>query len=202
MPSKDTFDIKPIGQIVRTYVELSKVSIDPFARDKTWATYTNDLNPNTKSEYHLDAAVFLEMLKHQEVKADLVIFDPPYSPRQIKECYDSIGIKMQQLDAMRTNWQNERSLINDILLPGGFVISCGWNSMGMGKKRDYEFIAGIIVCHGVGHNDTIVMVEQKKGSGAAQHRVQRTRLSALQKCLFCKMPLTKNHVCPPEPASR
>lgn len=45
MPNPDTFDCKPLGQIVVRY--LSGVSIDPFARNKRIATYTNDLNPGT-----------------------------------------------------------------------------------------------------------------------------------------------------------
>ena len=161
MPNSDTFDILPIGELVKRYLRVSKVSIDPFARNKRWATYTNDLNPNTAAEYHLDVKEFLATLWYKSIRADLVIFDPPYSPRQIKECYESIGVKMGALDAMRTNWQPERDLINDILEVGGIVISCGWNSMGMGKKRPFWFVEGLMVCHGVGHNDTIVMVEKK-----------------------------------------
>ena len=161
MPDSDTFNIAPIGGLVKRYLSQSKVSIDPFARNKRWATYTNDLNRETDAEYHVDILDFLLMLKAKDVIADLVLFDPPYSPRQIKECYDSIGRKMGQLDAMRTNWQPERNLINDILSINGFVISCGWNSMGMGQKWPYAFVEGFLVCHGVGHNDTIVMVEQK-----------------------------------------
>ena len=115
MPDSDTFNIAPIGGLVKRYLSQSKVSIDPFARNKRWATYTNDLNRETDAEYHVDILDFLLMLKAKDVIADLVLFDPPYSPRQIKECYDSIGRKMGQLDAMRTNWQPERNLINDIL---------------------------------------------------------------------------------------
>lgn len=161
MPNKDTFDVKPIGKLVRRYLEQSKLSVDPFARNKRWATYTNDINPDTQAEEHLDVMDFLMRKWSLGTMADLVIFDPPYSPRQIKECYDSIGRKMGQLDAMRTNWQPERDVIDRLLVPGGIVISCNWNSMGMGKKRGYEFVEGIMVCHGVGHNDTIVMVERK-----------------------------------------
>jgi hypothetical protein len=162
MPSSDTFDIEPIGALVKKYIRQSKESVDPFARNKRWATYTNDLNPDTEAEYHLDVLDYLKMLLNHGVSVDLVIFDPPYSPRQIKECYDSIGIKMGALDAMRTNWQPERDAIDSLLRVGGYVISCGWNSMGMGLKRGYEFVEGLLVCSGVGHNDTIVMVERKR----------------------------------------
>lgn len=159
MPTADTFDCKPIGDFVRHY--LQGVSIDPFARNKRWATHTNDLNLATKAEHHMDACAFLEMLVMRGVEADVVIFDPPYSPRQIKECYDSIGKKMEQLDAFRTHWKPERDAINKMLKIGGLVLSFGWNTIGMGHGRGYEPVELMVVCHGPGHNDTLCLVERK-----------------------------------------
>lgn len=159
MPSADTFSIKPIGALVQKYLE--GVSVDPFARNKRWATHTNDLNPETQAEHHLDAADFLRMLVSDGVQADVVLFDPPYSPRQIKECYDGIGKKMAQLDAFRTHWKPERDAINQMLKPGGVVLSFGWNTIGMGSKRGYVPIELLVVCHGPGHNDTLCLVERK-----------------------------------------
>ena len=167
MANKNTFSVKPVGQFVKKYLRKSKVSVDPFARDKGWATWTNDLNPKTGARFHMDSIDFLQMLTNQGVVADLVLFDPPYSPRQIKECYDGIGKKMEQLDAMRTNWMRERDLIHEILAPKGIVLSFGWNSMGMGNGRGYDILEILMVCHGVGHNDTICMAEQK-----VQHQVR------------------------------
>lgn len=63
MPNADTFSVKPIGEFVQRYLAASKVSIDPFARNKRWATHTNDLNPDTSAQHHLDATDFLAQLK-------------------------------------------------------------------------------------------------------------------------------------------
>lgn len=161
MPTHDTFTCPPIGNFVKGYLYKSKVSIDPFARNKKWANYTNDLNPETEADYNMDACDFLNKMVDDGVKADLVIFDPPYSPRQIKECYDGIGLKMAQMDAFRTHWKPERDAINKLLDIGGIVLSFGWNSIGMGKKRLYTVKEILIVCHGPGHNDTICMAEKK-----------------------------------------
>jgi hypothetical protein len=162
MPSADTFDVPPIGEFVKSYLRKSKVSIDPFARNKRWATYTNDLNPDTAAEYHMDAADFLEMLVTKGVKVDLIIFDPPYSPRQIKECYDGIGIKMQQNEAMRGEvFSRYKRHTDNLLEPGGVVLWCGWNSNGMGKKYNYAILEILLVAHGSDHNDTICMAEWK-----------------------------------------
>lgn len=163
MPSADTFDIPPIGELVKWYLRRAKISIDPFARNKRWATYTNDLNPATAAEYHLDALDFLNILKERGITADLVLFDPPYSPRQIKECYESIGLRMNGKEAWRTqSWAKERNIINELLVIGGIVISCGWNSCGMGRGRSYRPEKLLVVCHGAGHNDTLVLVERKQ----------------------------------------
>ena len=161
-PSANTFEIPPIRAFVKTYLMMSKVSVDPFARNKRWATYTNDLNPETAAESHADSADFLEKLASQNIKADLILFDPPYSPRQIKECYDGIGLKMKTEDAWRTNgWSRERKAIGQICATGGRVISFGWHSNGMGRHAGFEPVEYLTVCHGWGHNDTIVTVERK-----------------------------------------
>lgn len=91
MPNADTFDVPCIGEFVKSYIRHSRVSADPFSRNKRWATYTNDLNPDTAAEYHTDALEFLNMLSDTGVLCDLVIFDPPYSPRQLSECYSQVG---------------------------------------------------------------------------------------------------------------
>lgn len=79
MPNADTFSVPVIGDFVKSY--LTGVSVDPFARNKAWATHTNDLNPNTSAKTHMDASEFMGMLADSGVVADIVILDPPYSPR-------------------------------------------------------------------------------------------------------------------------
>jgi hypothetical protein len=162
MPTSETFTCKPIGAFVQRYLQQSLVSIDPFARDCEWATYTNDLNPKTRAMYHMDALDFLRTMIREGVSADLVIFDPPYSPRQVKECYDSVGLKMGREGGQRTHsWKAERDAIDVLLQLGGVVLSFGWNSLGMGIGRGYEIEEILLVCHGAGHNDTICVAERK-----------------------------------------
>jgi hypothetical protein len=162
MPSADTFDIPPIGATVRRYLRAARVSVDPFARNKRWATHTNDLNPDTAAEHHLEAADFLARLVQDGIRADLALFDPPYSPRQTKEVYSGIGRRMMQEDVWLTHgWTRERDILDRLMPQDGIVISCGWNSQGMGKGRGYALTELLIVCHGGGHNDTLVTVERK-----------------------------------------
>jgi hypothetical protein len=162
MPNADTFDIRPIAEFVKLRLATSHVSVDPFARNKRWATHTNDLNPNTSAEHHMDATEFMEMLAGRDVRADLVIIDPPYSPRQVKECYDSIGHKMKQGDALLGAIRKRlKAAIHSVLQPGGVVLHFGWNTVGMGKGLGYEIEEILMVCHGSDHNDTICLAERK-----------------------------------------
>ncbi len=95
-------------------------------------------------------------------RADLIIFDPPYSPRAISECYQSIGKKATQKDTQNSLlYKNVRDILDDILAPNGTVLSFGWNSSGMGTKREYEIVEILLVCHGSAHNDTICVAERK-----------------------------------------
>lgn len=162
MPSKNTFSIKPIHQFTTRYCAGKHVIVDPFARDSSLATITNDLNPNTSATYHLDAVDFLDTMIENKVKADVVLLDPPYSPRQIKECYESFGRKMTQRDALRAEYiMFLRDRVAKIVKPNGVVLSYGWNSSGMGLKRGWELFDMLVVCHGGDHNDTICIAERR-----------------------------------------
>lgn len=161
MPTPDTFDCPPIEGFVKRYLMKSQVSVDPFSRNKRWATFTNDINPNTAAESHMDALDFLDGLGKRKMVADLVIMDPPYSPRQIKECYDEFGRNMMKEDALRAAYLKRiRKAINRITVTGSIVLWFGWNSTGMGME--YETLEICLVCHGADHNDTICMAQQRQ----------------------------------------
>lgn len=162
MPSGNTFDVIPIHNMVRKYLHASAISVDPFARNKRWATYTNDLNPKTDAEFHMEASEFLEMLRRRGIKPDLILFDPPYSPRQIQELYEGIGRKTEQSTThLAATWSDCRDIIAKMTADGGIVLSFGWNSTGMGKKHGFEIEELLLVNHGACHNDTICVAERK-----------------------------------------
>ena len=163
MPNSNTFECKPIGAFVDRY--KVGVVVDPFARNTRYpngASYTNDLNPNTTAEHHLDAEDFLKKLQIKGVMANCVIFDPPYSPRQIRECYQNIGMKVNGKDTQNAAlYKRVRNALDPLVATGGVVLSFGWNSGGMGKARGYEIEEILMVTHGGAHNDTICMAERK-----------------------------------------
>ena len=157
MPNADTFSVPVIGDLVKKY--LRGVSVDPFARNKRWATYTNDLNPTTEAEYHMDAVEFLEMLAANGIQADTLILDPPYSPGQIKECYAIAGKTFGMKDAQNAAlYARVRSAARKLCKRGTVVMSFGWNSCGMGEG--FSPVELLLVAHGGAHNDTICFVEE------------------------------------------
>ncbi len=157
MPNKNTFSIKPIGEIIERH--LTGFSIDPFANSNKLATVTNDLNTEFDTDYHLDALAFLQLFEPQSV--DTVLFDPPYSPRQVSECYKSLNMAVNMQTTQASFWGDMKKDIARIVKPGGKVITCGWNSGGIGKGAGFSQLEILLVPHGGWHNDTIVTVEQK-----------------------------------------
>ena len=157
MPHKNTFSIKPIGKIVRRYIH--GVSVDPFANSNRLASVTNDLDPAMGCDYCMDALGFLKMWNDDEI--DTVLFDPPYSPRQVSECYKRFGKTVNMQTTQSSFWSAMKREIARIVKVDGIVITCGWNSGGVGKSHGFEMMEIMLVAHGGWHNDTIVTVERK-----------------------------------------
>jgi hypothetical protein len=108
----------------------------------------------------MHAADFLRLMYEQGLKFDRALFDPPFSPRQLTECYSALGHSLT-LGEVQDLWGIMRDAIDLVLKPGGIVIGFGWNSIGMGRKRGYQVIDGLLINHGGNRNDTICLVEQK-----------------------------------------
>lgn len=157
MPNSKTFSIKPIRALIDKYI--NGVSIDPFANDSKIATVTNDLDPERETDYHLDATDFLATF--EDASVDTVLYDPPYSSRQVAECYHRLGKSVNMETTQGSYWARQKEQIGRIVKKGGVCITCGWNSGGIGMKYGFEIVEILLVAHGGWHNDTIVVVERK-----------------------------------------
>ena len=165
MPNKHTFDIAPIRELIeRSHGHIlgvdKLISIDPFANKNKIATITNDLDTQYDTDYNLDALDFLKMFDDDSV--DMVLFDPPYSPRQVSECYRGLGKTVNMQTTQSSFWSNMKKEIARITKERSIVITFGWNSGGIGKGLGFEQIEILLVAHGGWHNDTIVTVEIKR----------------------------------------
>lgn len=157
MPDRWTFRIEPIRKLLCKYVGDGIGWIDPFAGENSPAEITNDLNPERPAKFHLHAKDFALQL---EGVYKGVLFDPPYSRRQTKECYDGIGLEMSVEDSQSFP-TNVKDILANKIKRGGIAICFGWNTCGFGKGFGFELIEVMLICHGGGHNDTIVTVERK-----------------------------------------
>ena len=184
MPNKRTFTIKPISEIICKY-KKDGLWLDPFP-----------------FPYKEDALKYLSTFEDNCV--DGVLFDPPYSPRQLKECYDSQGMVLH--DTKSSVWANWKDKIANVIKPGGLCLSFGWSSQGLGKNRGFEIIEIMLVAHGGNHNDTIVVVERKKliAKSKTQGVLTDTRLIGIKRkpCEVSQIPngtsLNSDYVASPK----
>ena len=162
MPNKDTFSIKPIKELIGKYIDSESLMIaDPFCNGKRWtkSTVTNDLDESLDADCHLDALDFLKSLDDESM--NVVLFDPPYSPRQVSECYKKLGKTVNMQTTQASYWGDMKKEIARILTNSGVCLTFGWNSGGIGKKYGMEIEEILIVAHGGWHNDTIITVDRK-----------------------------------------
>ena len=138
MPNKNTFSIKPIKELINRYAY--GWIVDPFPYP-----------------YKEDAISYLSGINNASI--DTVLFDPPYSPRQLKECYDSLGMVLH--DTKSSVWREWKDEISRVIKPEGLCLSFGWSSNGLGLTRGFEIVEILLVAHGGNHNDTICTVERK-----------------------------------------
>jgi len=131
MPDKETFQIKPIKELLLKYNKGIILDLFPFP-------------------FKEDCFKVLERTPDKSV--DVVLLDPPYSFHQAVTTYkDEKHIQI-------THVYNE---VKRVLKDNGLVIHFGWNSNGIGKKNGFEIIEIMLVAHGGNHNDTIVTIEKR-----------------------------------------
>jgi hypothetical protein len=163
MPDSHTFKMKPVREILDYYCKQPAIVIDPFARDSKYALeYANDLNPAFGQPFCMDAIQFLDEAIEAEIEVDVALLDPPYSPRQISECYQSVGRVVTSKDTQSAVLYKEcKDRMTKLLKKGGIAICFGWNSQGFGLNRGFTMQHIRLIQHGGAHNDTIVTIEVK-----------------------------------------
>ena len=159
MPNKWTFTIKPIKKLLQQELDEGQW-IEPFSGKSKLNTIKNDIDPNSEADYHIDALDFLKGFDDNSVHG--VLFDPPYSVRQVSECYKKHGYPVT-METTQSKWYADiRDQIARVC--NNKVISFGWNSNGIGKTRGFELNRILLIAHGGPHNDTIVTVERNFSS--------------------------------------
>ncbi len=113
-----------------------------------------DLSNEFQPDYNMDALDFCKMwVKEKKSLFDTVILDPPYNARKAMEKYNN---------RYTTKWIQILKIIGQLIKENGKVITLGFNSVGLSKRKGFEKESICLVCHGGGQNDTIIVVEKKK----------------------------------------
>jgi hypothetical protein len=108
----------------------------------------NDIDPEALADYHMDAVDFVDQWEGD--KFDTIICDPPYAYRKAMEMYQgNYSSRFKQL----------ADLIPNILLPNGIVISFGYHSTFLGKKRNFRLEELCVFAHGGSQHCTIGIIE-------------------------------------------
>jgi len=108
----------------------------------------NDIDKEALAEYRLDA---LEFVKKCKQKFDTIILDPPYAYRKAMEMYNgNYSSKFKQI----------ADLIPKLLKENGKVISFGYHSTFLGKKRGFNLTKLCVFAHGGSQHCTIGIIEQ------------------------------------------
>lgn len=159
MPNKNTFSIKPVKDLIYRYLKPDLLSIDAFANNSKIATITNDIDTSCCTNYHLDSLDFYKLFKNNSV--DVVLYDPPFSPRQVSEVYRKFNKTVNFETTSAKYWRLQKDEIARVLKPNGICISSAWNSNGIGKCRNFKPLEILLISHGGNHNDTIITIEKK-----------------------------------------
>jgi hypothetical protein len=151
MPNRWTFSIPPIAALLERY-DVGDGWADPFAGKSNLCAHTNDMNDDMPASSHLDAVEFIKGFASNSL--DGIVLDPPYSLHQSQVTYQGYGER--RVIALTPVYDNAARAVRN----GGHIISFGFGSNGVSKKRGAEIVEVLLVAHGGHHNDTIVTVER------------------------------------------
>ena len=128
------------GKCLNLFAGKTKLNIDEVR---------NDIDESMNAEYHKDAVDFVTEWRGD--KFDTIILDPPYAYRKAMEMYN---------DNYSSRFKILADKIPNILNKGGKVISLGYHSTFLSKKRGASLINLCIFAHGGAQHCTIGIIEQ------------------------------------------
>jgi predicted methyltransferase len=130
------------GRVLNLFAGFTKLNLDEIR---------NDIDEKALAEYHKDAVDFVKEWTGE--KFDTIILDPPYSYRKAMEMYNgNYSSRFKQL----------ADIVPSILSDGGKVISFGYHSTFLSKKRGAVLKKLCVFAHGGAQHCTIAIIEEVK----------------------------------------
>ena len=151
MADRWTFRMKPIESFLLPFVQKAARILVPFAGEYRF-THPNIDYIDLDQYPGVIQGDALEVLPKLKGPYDLIISDPPYTMFQAVHTYGNK--KLQDITVIKREY-------NRLLSAGGYVIHCGYNSTGCGKKHGFVKQQLLIVNCGGSHNDYLILAEQK-----------------------------------------
>lgn len=136
---KSWVESKCYGTVLNLFAGETYLSVDEVR---------NDVDTERKADFHKDALDFV--LEYEGTAFDVVVLDPPYSYRKSMEMYN--GKLNSRFKLIADNLPN-------IIKPTASVISFGYHSTFLGKKRGYKLDELCVFAHGGAQHCTIGIVE-------------------------------------------
>ena len=147
--NKYTFKIKKIKDWVENNIEGKTLNLFAGKTKLNINEIRNDLDKDAVADYNKDALDFIS--KWHGKKFDTVLLDPPYALRKSMEMYKGI---------IASPFRQLKDVIPNILKNNGVVITFGYHSVVMGRKRGFEVEKIALFSHGGAIHDTIATKER------------------------------------------
>ncbi len=149
--NKYTFSVIPIREWVEYVCEGIVLNLFAGKTKLNINEIRNDLDSDALSTYKKDALQFVKEWKGK--KFNTILLDPPYSYRKSMEMYK--GFKASPFRQLKDEMPR-------ILKNNGIIITFGYHSNVMGKKRGFIVERIGLFSHGGAIHDTIASVERFK----------------------------------------
>jgi len=130
------------GKVLNLFAGKTKLSLNEIRNDK---------DRKMKAKYHKDALDFVKQWNGELF--DTIILDPPYSYRKSMEMYNG---------HLNSRFKQIADELPRILNPEARIISFGYHSSFMGKKRGYRLKELCVFAHGGSQHCTIGIIEKKE----------------------------------------
>jgi len=138
------------GKVLNLFAGKNKLNLNEIR---------NDIDKTMVAEFHKDAVDFVKEWKGE--KFDTIILDPPYAYRKSMEMYNgNYSSRFKQL----------AEEIPRILKENGIVISFGYHSTFLGKKRGYGLKELCVFAHGGSQHCTIGIIENSQSNEKEERR--------------------------------
>lgn len=145
-----TFSNKRIRKWVESHCEGLVLNLFAGKTFLVCCEIRNDVREDMPAHFHMDALEFVQQWERK--KFDTVLLDPPYSYRKSMEMYG--GKIMSPFNALK-------DAIPRILGKTGIVITFGYHSVSMSRKRGFSQEHLLVMSHGGAIHDTLVIIERQ-----------------------------------------